>query len=53
MSEFALEEHRGALIGRGGECAEIERLLEDAGRGASGTLVVRGEAGIGKTALLG
>ena len=52
MSEFVLEEHRGALIGRGGECAEIERLLEDAGRGASGTLVVRGEAGIGKTALL-
>ena len=52
MSELEAEEHRGALIGRTGECAEIERVLEDARRGVSGTLVVRGEAGIGKTALL-
>ena len=35
MSELEAEEHRGALIGRMGECAEIERLLEDARRGAS------------------
>ena len=41
-----------ALVGRERECAEIERLLENAVAGESGTLVVRGEAGIGKTALL-
>jgi len=41
-----------ALIGRERECAEIERLLESAVAGESGTLVVRGEAGIGKSALL-
>ena len=31
----------------------IDRLLADAGGGAGGALVVRGEAGIGKSALLG
>ena len=41
-----------ALVGRERECAEIEGLLENAVAGESGTLVVRGEAGIGKTALL-
>ncbi|GIK77702.1 MAG: AAA family ATPase [Thermoleophilia bacterium] len=41
-----------ALIGREREGAEIERLLESAVEGSSGTLVVRGEAGIGKSALL-
>jgi DNA-binding CsgD family transcriptional regulator len=41
-----------ALLGRERECAEIERLLMSACEGNSGTLVVRGEAGIGKTALL-
>ena len=40
------------LAGRERECAEIERLLENAVAGESGTLVVRGEADIGKTALL-
>lgn len=40
------------LIGRERECAEIERLLESAVAGESGTLVVRGGAGIGKSALL-
>ena len=40
------------LVGRERECAAIEGLLENAGTGESGTLVVRGEAGIGKTALL-
>lgn len=40
------------LFGRAEECARVEGLLEDARRGRSGTLVVRGEAGIGKTALL-
>ena len=42
-----------ALLGRAAECATIEHLLEAAGRGESGSLVLRGEAGMGKTALLG
>ena len=40
------------LIGRGAERERIERLLSDARRGQSAALVVRGEAGIGKTTLL-
>jgi DNA-binding CsgD family transcriptional regulator len=40
------------LLGREEECARIERLLEDARGGRSRTLVIRGEAGIGKSALL-
>lgn len=43
---------RNTLRGRSAECATLDRLL-DAVRGAeSRTLVVRGEAGVGKTALL-
>jgi predicted ATPase len=42
----------GALRGRQSECAALDRLLEDGLAGRSGVLVVRGEAGIGKTALL-
>jgi DNA-binding CsgD family transcriptional regulator len=40
------------LLGRRDERMRIERLLDDARRGRSGSLVVRGEAGIGKTTLL-
>ncbi len=40
------------LLGRAPECERIERLVADAGAGASGVLVVRGEPGIGKSALL-
>jgi DNA-binding CsgD family transcriptional regulator len=40
------------LIGRTDECRQIERLLEGARGGQSGVLVVQGEAGIGKSALL-
>jgi DNA-binding CsgD family transcriptional regulator len=40
------------LIGRDVECAAINRLLDDACAGTSGTLVLRGEPGIGKTALV-
>jgi len=43
----------GALFGRERECAAIDQLLEASARGESTSLVFRGEAGIGKTALLG
>ena len=39
-------------MGRERECAAIDRLLEASARGESSCLVLRGEAGIGKTALL-
>src|SRR5215469_10564121 len=41
------------LLGRDPECAAIDMLLEDARAGIGGALVVRGEPGIGKSALLG
>jgi hypothetical protein len=41
------------LVGRATERAAVDRLLDGAMRGESGSLVVRGEAGMGKTALLG
>jgi DNA-binding CsgD family transcriptional regulator len=40
------------LLGRRRECAVLDELLGNARTGTSGVLVVRGEAGIGKTALL-
>jgi DNA-binding CsgD family transcriptional regulator/tetratricopeptide (TPR) repeat protein len=40
------------LVGRDRECALVDSLLERARQGAAGVLVVVGEAGIGKTALL-
>lgn len=42
----------GSLLGRGHEIAQLAALLEAARAGRSGTVVVRGEAGVGKTALL-
>jgi DNA-binding CsgD family transcriptional regulator/tetratricopeptide (TPR) repeat protein len=49
-----LHTNRGAttLLGRRGECAVLERVLEEVRAGRSDALVVRGEAGVGKTALL-
>ena len=41
-----------ALVNRRAECAHLDRLLEDARGGTSAAVVVRGEAGVGKTALL-
>jgi DNA-binding CsgD family transcriptional regulator len=41
------------LIGREQECALIDRLLNAAREGQSGAVVLRGEPGVGKTALLG
>ncbi|AWB93137.1 AAA family ATPase [Aeromicrobium chenweiae] len=40
------------LLGRRAECAVVEQLLAGARAGRSGAIVLRGEAGIGKTALL-
>ena len=40
------------LRGRGDECERLDRLLQRIRAGTSAVLVLRGEAGIGKTALL-
>jgi DNA-binding CsgD family transcriptional regulator len=40
------------LRGRGGECGALDRLVGAVRAGASRVLVVRGEPGVGKTALL-
>src|SRR5436305_15250819 len=40
------------IVGRAGELAQLERLLGELRDGRGSTLVLRGEAGIGKTALL-
>jgi hypothetical protein len=53
MVSSRLQQPEGGLLGRQRECAVIDRLLEDAHEGMSGALVVHGEAGIGKSALLG
>ncbi|HEY4829770.1 MAG TPA: AAA family ATPase, partial [Solirubrobacteraceae bacterium] len=41
-----------ALIGRSGECAQLDRLLSSAKGGDSGVVVLRGTVGTGKTALV-
>ena len=41
-----------SLFDREHECWALDQLLDSARRGPSGALVIRGEAGIGKTALL-
>jgi DNA-binding CsgD family transcriptional regulator len=40
------------LLGRSSECQTLDRLLESVRAGQSRVLVVRGEAGVGKSALL-
>jgi DNA-binding CsgD family transcriptional regulator len=42
----------GGLIGRRDECAILDRLVDAVRSGESRALVIRGEAGLGKTALL-
>jgi DNA-binding CsgD family transcriptional regulator/tetratricopeptide (TPR) repeat protein len=43
---------RGVLVGRDPERAQLESLVELARHGSAGSVVVRGEPGIGKSALL-
>jgi DNA-binding CsgD family transcriptional regulator len=43
---------RGRLLGRRGECDALDQLLARLRTGRSPVLVLRGEAGVGKTALL-
>jgi DNA-binding CsgD family transcriptional regulator len=40
------------LLGRADECRALERLLAEALAGRSGVVVLRGEAGVGKSALI-
>ena len=43
---------RGLFVGRGGERALLERVLDDTVEGVAGTVIVSGEPGIGKSQLL-
>ena len=52
-NRFAAPGGRTALRGRAGECAVLDALVGAVRGGEGRSLVVRGEAGIGKTALLG
>jgi DNA-binding CsgD family transcriptional regulator len=52
MAGRGLQRTPARLPGRERECAVIDRLLADARAGAGGALVVRGEPGVGKSALL-
>jgi DNA-binding CsgD family transcriptional regulator/tetratricopeptide (TPR) repeat protein len=45
-------ERRASLLGRARECGLLDGLVGDIRRGESRSLVLKGEAGIGKTALL-
>jgi DNA-binding CsgD family transcriptional regulator/tetratricopeptide (TPR) repeat protein len=53
MGRSESEARAGELVGRKRECTEIDRVLDGARRGVSGALVLRGEAGMGKSALVG
>ena len=52
METLIAPEGRIPLRGRANECGLLDGLLADIGRGAGRSLILRGEAGIGKTALL-
>jgi DNA-binding CsgD family transcriptional regulator/tetratricopeptide (TPR) repeat protein len=51
VDDFATGRRHTSLRGRSDECGVIDRLVQDAGSGQSGALVLRGEPGVGKTAL--
>src|SRR5438132_10990737 len=52
MADGAAAPPGAMLRGRRDECAVLDGLLDGARGGRSGALVVRGDAGVGKTALL-
>jgi DNA-binding CsgD family transcriptional regulator len=52
MGPASLRHARAVLTGRGTECARTDQLLAEAHQGQSGVLVLCGEPGIGKSALL-
>ena len=52
MGSAAREGTATGLVGREHECAVIDALLDGAAGGESGALVLRAEAGMGKTSLL-
>jgi serine/threonine protein kinase/tetratricopeptide (TPR) repeat protein len=45
-------EHLAPFVGRGNEMLELRRALEDSQRGAPVTVLVEGESGVGKSALV-
>ena len=49
---MAIRDATPGLLGRRSECETLDRLLQSVRSGQSRVLVLRGEAGIGKTALL-
>ena len=51
-SRFSAPGRHAGLRGRGSECALLDDVVSSIRRGESRSLVLRGEAGIGKTALL-
>src|ERR687887_2612628 len=51
-TRLAAQGRQPTLRGRADECALLDRLVDAVRRGEGRSLVVRGEAGIGKTALL-
>src|ERR1039458_6401493 len=52
LSVSALSSPCMGLVDREKECLRIDELLDSVRSGLSGVLVVRGQAGVGKTALL-
>lgn len=49
---LAVETREPSLVGRSTECSRLDHLLQGVRAGGGAVLAVRGEAGIGKTALL-
>ena len=51
-ADFRLRRHAAELTGRRSECDVLDRLVDAVRAGDSRSLVVRGDPGVGKTALL-
>jgi hypothetical protein len=51
LALFMFARRPPTLLGRGDEAQQLDRLLENVRGGQSAVLVIRGEAGVGKTAL--